>query len=178
MGLNFWRSESKKHSKEEEEEEEERKAMKRRRKEVGLEKSDGIISKNILGKDFEKDEHDFIVVNFANPDMVGHTGNLTAATKAIEVVKPADLPKLVEILRKVSKEDPSIIVNTFCGLISGYNVPREDQCVRVYPRTVWDFTQEIVKIRPLENCRFSCTVCTKKNETKETTVTFWFDSPQ
>jgi len=44
-------------------------------------------------------------------------------TKAIEVTKPADLPKLVEILRKVSKEDPSIIVNineeTGENLISG-----------------------------------------------------------
>ena len=29
-------------------------------------------------------------------------------TKAIEVKKPADLPKLVEVLRKVAKEDPSI----------------------------------------------------------------------
>jgi len=28
----------------------------------------------------------FIVVNFANPDMVGHTGNLQAATRACEVV--------------------------------------------------------------------------------------------
>ena len=32
-----------------------------------------------------KDEHDFILVNFANPDMVGHTGIVDAAVKAIEV---------------------------------------------------------------------------------------------
>lgn len=32
------------------------------------------------------DKYDFIVVNFANPDMVGHTGNMLAATKAIEAV--------------------------------------------------------------------------------------------
>jgi len=31
-------------------------------------------------------------------------------TKAIEVNKPADLPKLIEVLRKVAKEDPSIKV--------------------------------------------------------------------
>ena len=30
--------------------------------------------------------YDFIVVNFANPDMVGHTGNLKATIKACEVV--------------------------------------------------------------------------------------------
>jgi 2,3-bisphosphoglycerate-independent phosphoglycerate mutase len=30
--------------------------------------------------------YDVIIVNFANPDMVGHTGNLEAAKKAIQVV--------------------------------------------------------------------------------------------
>jgi len=30
--------------------------------------------------------YDFVLVNFANPDMVGHTGNLDAAIKAIEAV--------------------------------------------------------------------------------------------
>ena len=44
-------------------------------------------------------------------------------TKSIEVVKTADLPKLVEILRKVAKEDPSIKVEineqTGESLISG-----------------------------------------------------------
>ena len=34
-----------------------------------------------------KDEHpDFICLNFANPDMVGHTGDLQAAIKACEIV--------------------------------------------------------------------------------------------
>ncbi len=44
-------------------------------------------------------------------------------TKSIEVIKTADLPKLIEILRKVSKEDPSIKVSineeTGESLISG-----------------------------------------------------------
>lgn len=31
-------------------------------------------------------DHDFTLVNFANPDMVGHTGSLTAAIKAVEAV--------------------------------------------------------------------------------------------
>jgi 2,3-bisphosphoglycerate-independent phosphoglycerate mutase len=34
----------------------------------------------------EEDKFDFIVLNFANADMVGHTGKLTAAVKAIEAV--------------------------------------------------------------------------------------------
>ncbi len=31
-------------------------------------------------------KHDLIILNFANPDMVGHTGNLPAAIKAMDVV--------------------------------------------------------------------------------------------
>src|SRR5690606_38523027 len=31
-------------------------------------------------------KHDLIVLNFANPDMVGHTGSLAAATAAVEAV--------------------------------------------------------------------------------------------
>jgi len=33
-----------------------------------------------------KDKHDFIVVNYANPDMVGHTGGIKETIKSIEVV--------------------------------------------------------------------------------------------
>lgn len=34
----------------------------------------------------DQDEYDVMIVNFANPDMVGHTGDLQAAIKAAEVV--------------------------------------------------------------------------------------------
>jgi 2,3-bisphosphoglycerate-independent phosphoglycerate mutase len=34
----------------------------------------------------ESDDYDFILVNFANPDMVGHTGSIPAAVKAVEAV--------------------------------------------------------------------------------------------
>ncbi len=34
----------------------------------------------------QKKQYDFIVVNFANPDMVGHTGDLKATIKAVETV--------------------------------------------------------------------------------------------
>ena len=42
----------------------------------------------------EKD-YDFILVNFANPDMVGHTGNLQATIKAIEYIDLC-LGKIIE----------------------------------------------------------------------------------
>jgi len=37
-------------------------------------------------KAIEEGQYDFILVNFANPDMIGHTGNLEAAIKAVEFV--------------------------------------------------------------------------------------------
>lgn len=39
-----------------------------------------------LTKEILKEKHDFIVVNYANPDMVGHTGDKEATIKSIEYV--------------------------------------------------------------------------------------------
>ena len=56
------------------------------------------VTKSILK--YMKKDYDFITANFANPDMVGHTGNLTATIKAIEQVDVC-LGKIVqEILKK------------------------------------------------------------------------------
>jgi 2,3-bisphosphoglycerate-independent phosphoglycerate mutase len=46
----------------------------------------------------EGDKFDFILVNFANPDMVGHTGVMDAAITAVETVDLA-LGKLVDAAR-------------------------------------------------------------------------------
>lgn len=43
------------------------------------------VTERLLAK-LDEDKYDFIVLNLANPDMVGHTGNFEAAVKAIEVV--------------------------------------------------------------------------------------------
>ena len=48
----------------------------------------------------------FIVINFANPDMVGHTGNFTAAVKACEAVDN----HLGSIINEATKEDYTSIV--------------------------------------------------------------------
>ena len=37
----------------------------------------------------ENQQHHLIIINFANPDMVGHTGNLSAAIKAVETIDHA-----------------------------------------------------------------------------------------
>ena len=45
-------------------------------------------------------KYDLIVLNYANPDMVGHTGNLAAAIKAVEAVDEG-LGRLAQAIRSV-----------------------------------------------------------------------------
>ncbi len=45
-------------------------------------------------------EYDVIIINFANPDMVGHTGVVDAATKAVEAVDEC-VGKAVEAIKEV-----------------------------------------------------------------------------
>jgi 2,3-bisphosphoglycerate-independent phosphoglycerate mutase len=47
----------------------------------------------------EQDKFDFIVVNYANPDMVGHTGVIAAAIKAMEALD-VQLQRLLEVVKK------------------------------------------------------------------------------
>ena len=46
-----------------------------------------------------KQDYDFIVVNFANGDMVGHTGNFKAAIKAVEAVD-REIGKILELSKE------------------------------------------------------------------------------
>jgi 2,3-bisphosphoglycerate-independent phosphoglycerate mutase len=48
-------------------------------------------------KEIEEDAHDVIILNFANPDMVGHTGSLEATIKAVEAVDEC-LGKVVDTI--------------------------------------------------------------------------------
>ncbi|MDB5220912.1 MAG: 2,3-bisphosphoglycerate-independent phosphoglycerate mutase [Myxococcaceae bacterium] len=50
-------------------------------------------------KAVESDKFDFILVNFANPDMVGHTGVLTAAITAVEAVD-VGIGRIAEAVRQ------------------------------------------------------------------------------
>ncbi|MDE6432029.1 MAG: 2,3-bisphosphoglycerate-independent phosphoglycerate mutase [Opitutales bacterium] len=56
-------------------------------------------------------KYDLIVVNFANPDMIGHTGNLPAAIRAAEVVDEC----VKEILTNVDATDGSALVTADHG---------------------------------------------------------------
>ena len=43
------------------------------------------VTQKVVGA-IQSGKYDCIILNFANPDMVGHTGNLEAAIKAIETI--------------------------------------------------------------------------------------------
>ena len=43
------------------------------------------VTEELLSR-LDSDQYDMIILNFANPDMVGHTGIIEAAIKAIEAV--------------------------------------------------------------------------------------------
>jgi len=47
-----------------------------------------------------QDKYDLIILNFANPDMVGHTGNVEAAIKAVETVDSC-LGEIVDLLLEI-----------------------------------------------------------------------------
>lgn len=53
--------------------------------------------------EIKSQQYDVIICNFANPDMVGHTGNFPAAVKAIEVIDEC-LGKIISALQDVGGE--------------------------------------------------------------------------
>jgi 2,3-bisphosphoglycerate-independent phosphoglycerate mutase len=66
---------------------------------------------NELLKELSTGEYHFAVVNFANPDMVGHTGNLRAAIKAVETVDKC----LQQIVHWVEKNNAFAILTADHG---------------------------------------------------------------
>jgi 2,3-bisphosphoglycerate-independent phosphoglycerate mutase len=65
-----------------------------------------IIADEVIRR-IQTDLHDFICINFANPDMVGHTGNIPATVKAVEAVD-AELGKLAHAV--LAKQGHLIVV--------------------------------------------------------------------
>ena len=67
--------------------------------------------KDELLKRLDEHDYDLIVLNFANPDMVGHTGVMEAAVKAVEVVDEC----LGEVVEKILSMDGKIIITADHG---------------------------------------------------------------
>lgn len=74
------------------------------------------VTKSLLAE-LDKDKFDVIILNFANPDMVGHTGILTAAVKAMEKVDEC-AGKIVE---KVLSLDGTVAITADHGNLEKMN---------------------------------------------------------
>ena len=61
--------------------------------------------------EIDRDHYDLIVVNYANPDMVGHTGIIEAAVKAVEVVDEC----VGKIVRKLEEKGGNFIITADHG---------------------------------------------------------------
>ncbi len=64
-----------------------------------------------LEAELDKDLHDVIILNYANPDMVGHTGVLNAAIEAVETVDAC----LGRIVDKVLSKGGSLLITADHG---------------------------------------------------------------
>ncbi|WP_342252633.1 2,3-bisphosphoglycerate-independent phosphoglycerate mutase [Spiroplasma endosymbiont of Amphibalanus improvisus] len=64
-----------------------------------------------LCKELDKDKHDVVILNYANPDMVGHTGNLEAAIKAVKAVDKC----LGQLHDKIKSKDGTLIITADHG---------------------------------------------------------------
>ena len=66
---------------------------------------------NVLLSQLEENPYSFVLVNYANGDMVGHTGNLQAAKQAIEVVDQC----IGRIVRRLLELDAHILITADHG---------------------------------------------------------------
>lgn len=64
-----------------------------------------------LEAEIDKDIHDVIILNYANPDMVGHTGVIDAAVKAVETVDTC----LARIVDKVLSKNGTLLITADHG---------------------------------------------------------------
>jgi 2,3-bisphosphoglycerate-independent phosphoglycerate mutase len=75
------------------------------------EMSAGEVTEKIIEILDRKEVPDFILVNYANPDMVGHTGNLEAGIKAVEFVDKC----LEKVIKRILSLDGCLIVTADHG---------------------------------------------------------------
>jgi 2,3-bisphosphoglycerate-independent phosphoglycerate mutase len=66
---------------------------------------------DVLCKSIEDREHDFILCNYANGDMVGHTGSLPATIQAVETVDKC----LARVLASAGKAGARLLITADHG---------------------------------------------------------------
>ncbi|MBC8481476.1 MAG: 2,3-bisphosphoglycerate-independent phosphoglycerate mutase [Planctomycetes bacterium] len=103
---------------------------------------------DIVLEKIDSDVYDVIIMNFANPDMVGHTGDLQAAVKAAEVVDEC----VGKILEKIKNKNGAAIVTADHGnfekMIDGDpNSPHTAHTIGSVPLIIFDEELKNKKLR-------------------------------
>jgi 2,3-bisphosphoglycerate-independent phosphoglycerate mutase len=102
---------------------------------------------DVLLERLDSNKYDVIVTNFANPDMVGHTGILDAAIKAAEAVDEC----VGKVLDKVKSMGGAAIVTADHGnfekMVEGENKPHTAHTVGDVPLIVFDERFKKCKLR-------------------------------
>ncbi len=94
-----------------------------------------------LKKEVEKNKYDFILVNYANPDMVSHTGKMEPTIKALEVVDKC----LGELIQAVLLKNGCLLITADHGNAEEVISPKtgkEDTEHSVNPVPLWFVTPE------------------------------------
>jgi len=101
-----------------------------------------------LVKAVQENKYQFIVVNYANPDMIGHTGQLDPAKKAVEIVDKSikELLKAIDINEKIK-----IIVTADHGnadmMLDCNNKPCKSHTRNLVPLIIIDSENKLSKTR-------------------------------
>ena len=98
------------------------------------------------------EDYNFVVVNFANGDMVGHTGNFEAAVKAVETVDR----ELGKILKRAKEKDYRVIITSDHGnceemVDSDGNILTNHTVGDVWAFVVADEVKELIPHAGLDN---------------------------
>ena len=68
------------------------------------------VTEELLAR-IDEDKYDLIVLNYANPDMVGHTGVMEAAIKAVEAVDTC----LGKVVDKILEKGGTVLITADHG---------------------------------------------------------------
>ena len=85
-----------------------------------------IVTEKVI-EQIKADKYDMIMLNFANADMVGHTGVFEAAVKAVETVDTC-VGKIVEALRAV---DGQLLIMLTTAMQKRWLIPKRAAPIRL-----------------------------------------------
>jgi 2,3-bisphosphoglycerate-independent phosphoglycerate mutase len=101
-----------------------------------------------LLRQLDEDKYDFIVLNFANADMVGHTGILDAAVRAIETVDEC----VGKIVTKVLAKNGRVLITADHGnaesMVDENGTPHTAHTTNPVPFILVDDARENVGLKP------------------------------